>query len=77
MMKAAEDWLSSELAELLDRPIRYWLAWAPAPAPLSRRIDQQAQAFYDLCIKRGNIPWPVSSANWRRSWPPTLSATPA
>jgi hypothetical protein len=29
------------------------------------------------CRERGNFPWPVSSANWRRSSLQTLSATPA
>jgi hypothetical protein len=27
------------------------------------------------CRNGRKFPWPVSSANWRRSWPPTLSAT--
>jgi hypothetical protein len=46
-------------------------------AALLHSVACQPRAFYDPSQKRGEFHWPVSSANWRRSWPQTLSATPA
>src|SRR5262245_9579354 len=42
-----------------------------------RRCLVASERFTIRCRKRGQFPCPVSSANFRRSCPQTLSATPA
>jgi hypothetical protein len=44
---------------------------------LTSRLSCSSALSTIHCRERGKFAWLVSSANWRRSWPPTLSATRA
>src|SRR5215468_3213106 len=45
-------------------------------APGFARLPANPKPFAIFCKTGRNFPWPVSSANWRRSWPDKLIASP-
>jgi hypothetical protein len=64
------------LKPTIGKPILAAPQVAPDPRPASHLIAYRTWPLYDPLQRTGELPLAREQANWRRSLPQTLSATP-